>query len=353
MNIVQPTQQTRQTMPESMHQWTLPAFGIDQLTSREAPIPEPAPGQVVIEVHACSLNYRDLMVVLGKYNPRLKMPRVPLSDGAGIVHSVGEGVISLRVGDKVAAIFMQNWLDGAPSADRYRGALGGDIDGMAQQYIALDQSGVVRVPDYLSHEQAATLPCAAVTAWTALHKAGGITLGSTVLIQGTGGVSIFALQLAKAMGARVLGTSSSDEKLERAQALGLDAACNYRQTPDWADWAIAQTDGEGVDLVIEVGGAGTFSQSLKAAKIGGAIAQIGVLSQSDEPAGVTQILRKQLRVQGIYVGSRTDFQSLNQALTLHPIQPIIDETFPRDQFPAALHRMQSAAHFGKLVVSMR
>lgn len=336
-----------------MKVWTLPAFGIEQLQQREQDIPSPGPGQVVIEVHACSLNYRDLMVVVGKYNPRLKMPRVPLSDGAGLVHAVGAGVVSVKVGDKVAAIFMQNWLDGAPTAPKYRGALGGDIDGMATQYILLDETGVVKVPEYLSCAEAATLPCAAVTAWTALHKAGGITVGSTVLIQGTGGVSIFALQLAKAMGARVLGTSGSDEKLERAEHLGLDAGVNYRTQPDWADWAIEQTGGEGVDLVIEVGGAGTFSQSLKAAKIGGAIAQIGILSQGEEPAGVGMILRKQLRVQGIYVGSRVDFEQLNRALKQVPVRPVIDKVFPRDRFPDALYTMQSATHFGKLVVSMQ
>jgi NADPH:quinone reductase-like Zn-dependent oxidoreductase len=334
-----------------MKYWSIPAFGIEQMVAKEAPVPEPAAGQVVVQVHAVSLNYRDLMVVVGKYNPKLKLPRVPLSDGAGVIHSVGEGVTDVKVGDRVAGIFMQNWLDGAPNAQKYRGALGGDIDGMATQYIALDHAGVVKIPEGVSFAEAATLPCAAVTAWNALHKAGGITVGSTVLIQGTGGVSIFALQFAKAMGARVLGTSSSDEKLERARTLGLDAGLNYKKDPDWADWAIEQTGGEGVDLVVEVGGAGTFSQSLKAAKIGGAVAQIGVLSQSDEPVGVGLILRKQLRVQGIYVGSRTEFEAMNQALALHPIKPVIDEEFQFSEFPAALRRMQSASHFGKLVVS--
>lgn len=336
-----------------MKVWTLSAFGIERLQQVEQAIPVPGPGQVVIEVHACSLNYRDLMVVVGKYNPRLAMPRVPLSDGAGRVHAVGEGVASVQVGDKVAAIFMQNWLDGAPSALKYRGALGGDIDGMATEYILLDEAGVVKVPDYLTFAQAATLPCAAVTAWAALHKAGGITAGSTVLIQGTGGVSIFALQLAKLLGARVLGTSGSDEKLERAQKLGMDAGVNYRAQPDWAGWAMEQTGGEGVDLVVEVGGAGTFSQSLKAAKIGGAIAQIGILSHGEDPAGVGMILRKQLRVQGIYVGSRVDFEQLNRALAQVPLQPVIDEVFPPERLPDALRTMQSATHFGKLVVSMR
>lgn len=340
-------------MSNAAKRWTIPAFGIDKLALEEAAVPAPGPGEIVIKVHACSLNYRDLMTVTGKYNPKLALPRVPLSDGAGVVHSVGAGVSAFKTGDRVAAIFMQNWLEGEPDAAKYKGALGGDIDGMAAQYVKLHHSGVVKLPDYLSFAQAATLPCAAVTAWSALHKAGGITAGSTVLIQGTGGVSVAALQLAKAMGARVLGTSGSDEKLERAEALGLDAGVNYKTTPDWAGWAVEQTGGAGVDLVIEVGGAGTFAQSMQAARIGGAIAQIGVLSQSDEPMNVRPILIKQLRVQGIYVGSRADFVALNQALEHTRIEPVIDHEFPLEELPQAFSTMQNASHFGKLVVRMQ
>ncbi len=336
-----------------MQYWTIPAFGIDRLAQRSAPVPEPAPGQVVVEVHACSLNYRDLMTVTGKYNPKLPLPRIPLSDGAGVIAAVGEGVFDLKPGDRAAAIFMQNWLDGPPSAAKYKGALGGDIDGMASQYVVLDQSGIVRIPAYLSAAEAATLPCAAVTAWSALQKAGGIAPGSTVLIQGTGGVSIFALQLAKAMGARVLGTSGSDDKLERARALGMDAGVNYRTTPDWAAWARDETGGEGVDLVIEVGGAGTFARSLQAVRIGGAVAQIGVLAQSDEPVPVPLILRKHVRVQGIYVGSRADFLQLNRALEQTQVRPVVDRTFPFSELPKALQTMEAASHFGKLVVNMQ
>ena len=335
-----------------MQLWTIPAFGTDKLALRDAPIPEPGPGEVVLQVHACSLNYRDLMIVSGTYNPKMPLPRVPLSDGAGIIHSVGEGVATLKQGDRAAGIFMQNWLDGQPTAAKYKGALGGDIDGMAAQYVRLHHTGLVRIPEYLSFAEAATLPCAAVTAWSALHNAGGITAGSTVLIQGTGGVSIAALQLAKAMGARVLGTSGSDEKLERARSLGLDAGVNYRSTPDWASWAAEQTGGEGVDLVIEVGGAGTFSQSLKAVRIGGAVAQIGVLSQSDEPAAVPLILRKQIRVQGIFVGSRADFEDLNRALEQIRAHPIVDREYRLAELPQAYETMRNASHFGKLVVNM-
>ena len=336
-----------------MKLWTIPAFGIDRLARQDAPIPEPGPGQVVMQVHACSFNYRDLGLVTGKYNPRMPLPRVPLSDGAGVVHAVGEGVTGFRPGDRAAAIFMQNWLEGPPSAAKYKGALGGDIDGMAAEYVALPAAGLVRLPEYLSFAEAATLPCAAVTAWAALTKAGGVIPGSTVLIQGTGGVSIAALQLAKSMGARVLGTSGSDEKLARARELGLDAGVNYRETPDWAAWVQAETDGEGVDLVIEVGGAGTFNQSLAAARIGGAVAQIGVLSQSNEPANVPMILRKQLRVQGIYVGSRIDFEALNRALAATRIRPVVDRELPFGELPQAFRIMDSASHFGKIVVSMK
>ena len=336
-----------------MKYWTISEFGIDALHQREAPIPEPGPGEVVVAVEACSLNYRDLMIVLGRYSPNLQRPRVPLSDGAGVVHAVGEGVTQWKPGDRVAAIFMQHWLEGRPSVDKYRGALGGDMDGMASEYVRLPALGLVALPEYLSFAQAATLPCAAVTAWSALHKAGSITSGSTVLIQGTGGVSIFALQLAKSMGARVIGISSSDEKLARAKALGLDAGLNYRTTPNWAEWAQAETGGEGVDLVMEVGGSGTFGQSLQAARIGGAVAQIGVLSQGGEPAAITVILRKQLEVRGIYVGSRDDFKALNRALAVSRIEPVVDREFPFEQLPEALRMMESASHFGKLVVQIQ
>ncbi len=333
-----------------MKYWTIPQFGIDALEQREAPIPEPGPGEVTVAVKACSLNYRDLMIVLGKYSPNLQRPRVPLSDGAGTVYAVGPGVTGWKPGDRVAALFMQNWLEGRPSAGKYRGARGGDIDGMAAEFVRLPSAGLVALPEYLSFAQAATLPCAAVTAWSALQKAGSVTSGSTVLIQGTGGVSIFALQLAKAMGARVLGTSGSDEKLLRAKARGLDAGVNYRTTPNWAEWALGETGGEGVDLVVEVGGSGTFGQSLQAARIGGAVAQIGVLSQGGEPTAVAVILRKQLEVRGIYVGSRDDFAALNRALALSRLQPVIDREFLFENLPEALRVMESASHFGKLVV---
>lgn len=335
-----------------MKLWRIPAFGIDNLELVESPKPEPGPDEVLIHVRAVSLNYRDLMITLGHYNPKMALPRVPASDGAGEIVAIGKGVTQVKPGERVAGIFMQNWLEGAGTAQKQRGALGGDIDGMLAEYVVLRESGVVPVPAHLSWEEAATLPCAGVTAWNAVVHAGRIKSGDTVVIQGTGGVSIFALQFAKALGARVLGTSSSDEKLDRAGKLGLDAGTNYKRTPDWAKWVLEQTNGEGADLVVEVGGAGTFAQSLKAVRIGGTVAQIGVLSQTSEPMNIVPILHKQIHVEGIYVGSRAHFLEMNRAITQTKLKPIVDEVFAFDQLKNALRRMESGAHFGKVVIQV-
>jgi NADPH:quinone reductase-like Zn-dependent oxidoreductase len=246
-----------------MHVWQISSFGVDSLEFVERPTPLPGPGEVLIRVHAISVNYRDLLMIKGLYNPKLKLPRIPCSDGAGEVSAVGEGVTRWKPGDRVAGIFMQNWLDGALTPVKAKGALGGDIDGMLAEYVVLKETGLVQLPAHLSFEEAATLPCAAVTAWNAL-AAGNLKPGSTVLTLGTGGVSIFALQFARLMGVRVLGISGSAAKLERARSLGLDAALNYRETPNWDRWALDQTGGEGVDLVVEVGGVGTLPRSLGA-----------------------------------------------------------------------------------------
>lgn len=356
LSICEPESRIKVPDPEScemeiiMKLWRIPAFGIDKLELVEAPTPKPGAGEVLVKVRAVSLNYRDLLVTLGHYNPKMALPRVPVSDGAGEVAAVGEGVTHVRTGQRVAGIFMQNWLEGAPSAQKQRGALGGDIDGMLAEYVVLHESGVVPVPDHLNWDEDATLPCAGVTAWNAVVHAGRIKAGDTVLIQGTGGVSIFALQFAKALGARVLGTSSSDEKLARASFLGLDAGVNYKKTPDWVAWVMEQTNGEGADLVVEVGGAGTFTQSLKAVRIGGTVAQIGVLSQTSESVNVVPILHRQIHIQGIYVGSRDHFLEMNRAITQIKLKPVIDEIFDFNQVKEALHRMESAKHFGKLVI---
>ena len=334
-----------------MKQWQIPAFGLDSLALIEKDPAQPGPGQVHVRIHAISLNYRDLMVVQGSYNPRLAMPRVPCSDGAGEVVAVGAGVTQWKPGDRVTGIFMQNWQEGRPTAAKAKGALGGDIDGMLATEIVLPESGLVRIPEHLSYEEAATLPCAAVTAWNALFKAADIRPGDTVLIEGTGGVSIFALQFAKMAGARVLGTSSSDEKLERAKSMGMNEGLNYRTNPDWEKWALQQTGGEGVDLVVEVGGSETLPRAIKAARPWGTVAQIGVLSGATEAVDVRPILSRQIRIHGVYVGSRADFEIMNKAISQARLKPVIDSVFPFHDAPAALRHMEGAGHFGKIVIS--
>jgi NADPH:quinone reductase-like Zn-dependent oxidoreductase len=339
-----------------MYAYPITQFGVDHLQRVELPMLQIAPGMVLIKVHAVSLNYRDLMMVKGFYNPKMALPRIPCSDGAGEVAAIGEGVSRVQVGDRVCGIFMQRWLDGPLTAEKSKAALGGDVDGMLAEYVLLDQDGVVRFPEHLSYEEAATLPCAGVTAWNALHHAGepphAALPGETIVIQGTGGVSIFALQFAKLLGARVIGTSSSDEKLTRAVALGLDTGCNYKERPDWSGWVSEVTGGQGADRIIEVGGAGTFGQSLRATRVAGMIAQIGVLSgaATSEPLALTPILHKQLRVQGIYVGSRAMFEEMNAAIAKAGMRPVIDRVFGFDQVREAFLYMQSASHFGKIVI---
>jgi NADPH:quinone reductase-like Zn-dependent oxidoreductase len=333
-----------------MRVWQIPAFGLDNLALEERPVPVPARGQAVVKVHAVSLNYRDLLMVLGKYNPKMALPRIPCSDGAGEVTAIGDGVTRVKVGQRVAGIFMQNWIEGDPTAHKQRGALGGDIDGMLAEYVVLDENGLVEVPEHLSWEEAATLPCAAVTAWNAVVHAGAVRPGDTVVVQGTGGVSIFALQFAKLLGARVLGTSGSDEKLARAEKLGLDAGVNYKHQQDWAKWVLEQTNGKGADLVVEVGGAGTVAQSLKCVRVGGRVAQIGVLSQSEEPLQIGPILHKQVHLRGIYVGSRADFEEMNRAIAQHRLQPQVDQVFEWADARSAFATMEKASHFGKIAI---
>jgi len=333
-----------------MRAWQISSFGVDSLEFVERPTPTPGPGEVLVGVRAISLNYRDLLIIKGLYNPKLKLPRIPCSDGAGEVVAVGEGVTAWKPGDRVMGIFMQNWLDGPLTRARSRGALGGDIDGVLADYVVLKEAGLVRVPEHLSFQEAATLPCAAVTAWNAL-AAGDLKPGGTVLIQGTGGVSIFALQLARLRGARVLGVSSSYEKLQRANAMGLDAGLNYRDNPEWDRWALDQTGGEGVDLVVEVGGEGTLPRSLKAVRMGGTIAQVGVLSSAATPLQISPILHKMIRIHGIYVGSRRDFVELNRAVSLGVLRPVGEE-FHWTQAREVLARMEEGSHFGKLVLTV-
>jgi NADPH:quinone reductase-like Zn-dependent oxidoreductase len=316
----------------------------------ERPTPTPGPGEVLVGVRAVSLNYRDLMMVKGLYSSRMALPRIPCSDGAGEVVAVGAGVTMWKAGDRVAGIFMQNWIDGPLTPAKAKGALGGDIDGMLADYVVLHEIGLVPIPEHLSFQEAATLPCAAVTAWNAL-AAGDVTPGSTVLLQGTGGVSLFALQFAKLRGARVLGISSSDEKLERARNLGLDAGLNYQTNLGWERWAYEQTDGAGVDLVIDVGGMGTLGQSLRSIRTGGTVAQVGVLASAAEPIPIPLILHKTAHIHGIYVGSRHDFLEMNRAIDYAQLRPIGEE-FHWTQAREVLERMEEGSHFGKLVLTI-
>jgi NADPH:quinone reductase-like Zn-dependent oxidoreductase len=333
-----------------MRAWQISSFGVDSLEFVEKPTPAPGPGEVLVGVRAISFNYRDLLVIKGKYNPKMKLPRIPCSDGAGEVVAVGAGVTAWKPGDRVAGIFMQNWLDGPLIPARAKGALGGDVDGMLADYVVLREAGLVGIPGHLSYQEAATLPCAAVTAWNAL-AAGDLKPGGTVLIQGTGGVSIFALQFARMRGLRTLGISSSNEKLERARSLGLDAGLNYRDNPAWERWVVEQTGGEGVDLVVEVGGVGTLGRSLKAIRTGGTVAQVGVLAEAAEPFPIGLILHKVARIQGIYVGSRRDFVEMNKAIWLGQLRPVGEE-FHWTQAREVLQRMEEGSHFGKLVLTV-
>jgi NADPH:quinone reductase-like Zn-dependent oxidoreductase len=332
-----------------MKAYTTRGDGLDRLAVVDRPRPEIRPSQVLIKLRAASLNYRDLLVVSGRYGP-LHGEIVPLSDGVGEVVEAGEAVLTVKPGDRVAGIFMQGWLAGRLDAEKSKSALGGAIDGMLAEFVALDASGVVKVPEHLSDEEAATLPCAAVTAWNALFESGRVRAGDTVLVQGTGGVSIFALQFARMAGARVLATSSSDAKLGRLRELGASDVTNYRTGPDWSSWAWKQTGGLGVDHVVEVGGPETLAQSLRALRFQGEISLIGVLTGVSGEVPTLDILRKQARVNGIYVGSREMFEAMNRAITLHGTRPVVDRVFGFDQAVDAYRYLESGQHFGKVVI---
>jgi NADPH:quinone reductase-like Zn-dependent oxidoreductase len=275
------------------------------------------------------------------------LPFVPLSDGVGEVTRVGDGVTRVKVGDRVAGCFMQRWIAGELTDAGAKSGLGGGPPGIGAESIVLPEDGVVKVPEHLSDEEAATLPCAALTAWNALVVQGGIKAGDTVLIQGTGGVSIFALQFARMMGARVIATSSSNEKLERVKKLGASDGINYKETPAWEEKVRELTGGVGVDHVIEVGGAGTFNQSLKAVRIGGTISLIGVLAGKGD-VNLMPILMKNVRVNGIMVGSRDMFEAMNRAIALAQMRPVVDRVFDFKDILAALQHMEAGAHFGKI-----
>lgn len=325
-------------------------FGIDNLKMLERDVSKPGHGQVLVRMRAASVNYRDLLVIDGKYSHNLPLPLIPFSDGAGEIVEIGEEVSRWKPGDRVAGTFFQKWLGGKITETAATSALGGAIDGVLSEFVVFSEDGLVALPHHLSYEEGATLPCAAVTAWNAL-TIGGLTCGQSVLTLGTGGVSTFALQFAKAAGARIIATSSSDPKLARMMKMGASDGINYKTMPDWEQQVIDLTQGIGVDLVVEVGGAGTLGKSLRAVRVGGHISLIGVLSgQSGEVNPLLSIM-KNVRIQGIFVGSREMFEAMNRAVTQHQIRPVIDRTFPFTEVREALHYMQSGSHFGKVVVA--
>lgn len=331
-----------------MKQFEIREFGIDQLALVDHEKPTPGFGQVLVRMTAASLNFRDLLVVEGKYNPKLKRPMVPLSDGAGVVEEIGPGVTRFHAGDRVAACFMQKWIDGPITREKGTSALGGAIDGILREYVVFSENGLVKSPASLSDEEVAALPCAAVTAWHALFEEEPHLPGESVLLQGTGGVSIFALQFAKIAGLKTIVTSSSDKKLEYAQSLGASELINYKAKPKWDEEARALTGGQGVDHVVEVGGSDTLPKSLRAVRTGGSISVIGVLSGAEPVVSPTSILMNSVRVQGIYVGSRAMFEHMNCAIEFHRIKPVIDRVFPLTEYKEALRYMQSQQHFGKI-----
>jgi len=327
-----------------------PGFGLERLCMTRRPDPEPGPGQVVIRLRAASLNYRDLLMVRGEYNPRQPLPLIPCSDGVGEVVAVGEDVTRVGLGDRVAPIFAQAWIAGDPSREKLQSTLGGPLDGTLAELMLVDPSALVHVPDHLTDVEAACLPCAGVTAWSALMTLGGLKRDQTVLIQGTGGVSIFALQFAALAGARTIVTSSSDEKLERARGLGAWETINYRDVENWDRQALRLTDGNGVDHVVEVGGAGTLARSLAAVRFGGTVSMIGVLSGAVSKLIITPILMRQIRVQGILVGSREGFEAMNEAVAESGSKPVVDRVFDLEQTREGLEFLASGDHFGKICI---
>lgn len=334
-----------------MKAFEIQQFGIENLMLVERGTPKLNPTEVLVKFRAASLNYRDLLMVKGLYNPKLKMPLVPLSDGAGEVVEVGADVTKFKSGDRVMPIFNQGWIDGDIKTSRPRMALGGDIDGVLREFGAFDENGLVNIPEHLSFEAAAALPCAGVTAYNALFESGKLRADDTVLLQGTGGVSIFALQFASHFGAKTVITSSSSEKLKRAEKLGADELINYEKTPDWDAEVLKLTEKAGVDHIVEVGGAGTIERSVNAVCRGGHIAVIGVLSQG-KGLNPVSILMKAIRLQGIFVGSRKMFEDMNRTISQHRIQPVIDKVFDFSEIKDALSYMESGSHFGKIVVKI-
>lgn len=335
-----------------MKTWQINRFGIDSLQLSDIPEPAaPGAGEVLVRWRAFSINYRDLVIVQGTYLPDLSMPYTPLSDGAGEVVAVGPGVTEWQPGDRVAGNYIQSWLEGPATPENLRLSLGGAVlPGLARELSVLPAHGLVRLPAHLSFDEGATLPIAAVTAWNALFAHRDLAPGATVVLEGTGGVSLFGLQLAHAAGLRTIITSSSDEKLAKARTLGADATINYRAGPGWGQRVRELTGGRGADLVLEVGGPATFQEAAHAVRLGGRIALIGFLSGNALPVNAFDFIGNLTTLHGVRVGSRADFRALNRALGQHAIRPVLDHVFDFAELPAAFTRLSRGEHFGKIVV---
>ncbi|MBL9026095.1 MAG: NAD(P)-dependent alcohol dehydrogenase [Myxococcales bacterium] len=325
------------------------SFGLENLLLRERDRVAPGPGEIVVRVRAASVNYRDLRMVRGEYNPKQALPLVPLSDCVAEVVEKGYGV-GLSIGDRVCPLFVQGWHAGEPTKEKLGTTLGGPLDGVLREEMTLRAENVVKAPVHLSDVEAATLPCAYLTAWSALVEQGGLAAGQTVLVQGTGGVAIAALQIAKAMGARVVVTSSSDEKLARARELGADETVNYKHTPAWGKKAVDLSGGRGVDVVVEVGGAGTLGESLRAVRPGGIVAVIGVLAGAATEVNVMPILMRNVRLQGVFVGHKEGFSRMCRAIEQTGLRPVVGHTFGWTEAREALALMEAGGHFGKIAL---
>ncbi len=322
-------------------------LGVEFLTVAERPEPVPGPGQVVLKMKAFSLNYRDLLVVngVGRWKPSL--PRIPLSDGVGLVAAMGSGVSRVKMWDRVAPTFYPKWLDGRVASEKMGSPLGGAVaDGVLAEYTLFDETSLVHVPGHLTDVEAATLPCAAVTAWNAVVSGGQIASGVTVVVLGTGGVSIFALQFARFLGARVIITSSSDQKLARAKLLGAAAVVNYKTTPNWPKAVQELTGGDGADYIVDT--VGELKEAIAAVRLGGTVAFVGLLTGMTTEVDLVAFMAKSAQIVAVDVGSREMFEEMNKAIEFHAMRPLVDRVFGFSEVREALNYLREARHFGKV-----
>lgn len=340
-------------MNQRMKQAQISKFGLENLNIEEVPTPDaPGPNEVMVRIYAASLNYRDSLVVEGKYNPKFPLPLVPCSDGAGEVVSVGKDVKEFDVGDRVCLTFAPKWIAKEASHFEMRYTIGGPLPGTLREFAIVPESGLVPIPHHLSYEEAATLPCAALTAWSGFYEFSQLKPGDTVVVQGTGGVSIFALQFAKIAGAKVIVTSSSEEKLAKAKELGADSLINYKESPEWGKEVRKITNKVGADHIIEVGGAGTLEQSIAACRPFGVIHLIGILAGKSGELNLLPAVMNNLKIQGLVVGGRNAFLEMNKAIETSGLRPVVDRVFPLDKIKEAIQYLRSGSHFGKIVIKI-